>query len=651
MIPPGEHSGAPGPDAERITRLAFGDLRRIMLFGQPGSGKSTLATTMASIISSQGETYILAADPGSPPFGPPGAINLGRWRDGAWELLHAEALCSLDAARFRLPLVAAVTAMAAKAPKEAFLIIDTPGVTRGMAAAELLEGIARGAKAEAVVILSYDESSPALASELRGLDVKIIPVGQTLGAGSPSSRERDIARTRLWNYHMDGAEIMDIDTRSVPLVGAPPPLEAEEAWRGRQAALVDSHGATVSMGEIISIGKDGVIAARMPPAGKEWRSLLVRDAYRDSRGYIRTSRPVAGRAWGRAAPDMYPDSEKAMSHGPAYATCVGQASVVLLNGVFGDPLLHLRLRDQRRSLLFDLGEATRLPGRIAHQVTDVFISHAHIDHIGGFLWLLRSRIGILSPCRVYGPAGLCANIKGMVDGILWDRIGLSGPVFEVAELSGEVMTICRVQAGVAVVEPLGERRITDGVILEEDLFAIRASGLDHKTPVIAYSFEQPETLNIRKEKLLELSLPPGKWLGELKIGMMRGEMDAMITPPGAKARRVAELADELVLRAPGCKMVYATDLGDTPQNRERLIRLAGGADLLFLEAVFTRRDLAQAEATKHLTATACGQIAQAAGVRRLAPFHFSRRYESTPDLVVAEVREEFPAIMAGPDQR
>ena len=52
---------------------------------------------------------------------------------------------------------------------------------------------------------------------------------------------------------------------------------------------------------------------------------------------------------------------------------------------------YLQLRHQGRSLLFDLGDGARLPARLAHQVTDVFISHAHMDHISGFQWLLRSR--------------------------------------------------------------------------------------------------------------------------------------------------------------------------------------------------------------------------------------------------------------------
>ncbi|NOQ47348.1 MAG: hypothetical protein GQ559_11895 [Desulfobulbaceae bacterium] len=83
----------------------------------------------------------------------------------------------------------------------------------------------------------------------------------------------------------------------------------------------------------------------------------------------------------------------------------------------------------------------------AHQVIDVFVSHAHFDHISGFLWLLRSCIGDFPPCRVFGPPGLTDHIAGLIQGILWDRIGELGPRFEVCELHGERLHIFALQAG------------------------------------------------------------------------------------------------------------------------------------------------------------------------------------------------------------
>ena len=119
---------------------------------------------------------------------------------------------------------------------------------------------------------------------------------------------------------------------------------------------------------------------------------------------------------------------------------LSSAKAALVNGVFGDPLLHIRLRHLKRSLLFDLGDSARLPARIVHQVSDVFISHAHFDHIGGFLWFLRSCLGSPVLRHLFGPPGLVGHIRGMLGGIHWDRIGERGPVFELTEV-GESDTV------------------------------------------------------------------------------------------------------------------------------------------------------------------------------------------------------------------
>jgi ribonuclease BN (tRNA processing enzyme) len=100
---------------------------------------------------------------------------------------------------------------------------------------------------------------------------------------------------------------------------------------------------------------------------------------------------------------------------------------------------------------------------------------------------------------------------------------------------------------------------------------------------------------------------------------------------------VHDLATDLVLINPGKKLVYATDFADTPENRARLGALAYGAHTLFCEASFVEADAAQAARTAHLTTRACAEIAIAAGVARLVPIHFSRRYEKEPARVYAEI--------------
>jgi ribonuclease Z len=316
---------------------------------------------------------------------------------------------------------------------------------------------------------------------------------------------------------------------------------------------------------------------------------------------------------------------------------VGVLSVCLVNGVFGDPLLHVRLRHRRRSLLFDLGEGGRLPARVAHQVSDVFVTHAHIDHIAGFLWLLRSRIGETTPCRLYGPPGLAANIDGLTRGILWDRVGESGPRFEVSELHGERLCRWGVQGGRPGAMALGECAAEDSVMLAEPGFRVRAVTLEHVSPVLAYAFEPARTLNVRKDRLQARGLPPGAWLGELKHCVQAGHGETPIALPDGTSETARALADDLLLISPGKRLVYATDFADNGQNRGRVIALARGAHTLFCESTFREADAAHAARTAHLTTRACAEIAAAAGVARLVPFHFSRRYEQDPTGVYAEI--------------
>jgi len=312
----------------------------------------------------------------------------------------------------------------------------------------------------------------------------------------------------------------------------------------------------------------------------------------------------------------------------------------LLNGVFGDPQLHLRLRHQGRSILFDLGDGARLPARIAHQISDVFISHAHMDHISGFQWLLRSRLNCdLPACRIYGPPGLVKHIEGFVQSYLWDRIGDRGPVFHIAELHNDTLRHYELKTGTPSVDTLGEVPVMDNILYSEPGFCIRGVTLDHHTPVITYSFEPEKELNVRKDRLNTRGLTPGPWLATLKQHLMDNNRDVLITLPDGSAMGAGSLGDELVIIRPGKKLVYATDLADTRENRERLISLARQAHTFFCEAPFLETDAKQAQLTGHLTARACGEIAAAAGVGRLVPFHFSRRYSVNPQQLYEEIKE------------
>jgi len=243
-------------------------------------------------------------------------------------------------------------------------------------------------------------------------------------------------------------------------------------------------------------------------------------------------------------------------------------------------------------------------------------------------------------CRLYGPPGLAENIDGLTRGILWDRVEDRGPRFEISELHGQRRRRFIVQAGRPGCETLGEEAAPDGLLLREPGFQVRATTLEHVSPVLAFAFEPAAQLNVRKDRLLARGLAPGPWLGELKRHLQAGEDEATVALPDGRIEPTAALAADLVLVSPGKKLVYATDFSDSEDNRRRLVTLTRGAHTLFCEASFLEEDAGQAARTAHLTTRACGEIAEAAGVAQLIPFHFSRRYEDDP----ARIYEEIAAV-------
>ena len=624
----------PRSAAEIISTVLKTD-RHVLLFGPPGVGKSMLAVQLGTVLAdSKRSCYCLNADPGSPAFGIPGVVSLAKWINDSWQLIRFEAVCTLDAGRFRLPLVTTVRHLLQPEP-EGVLLIDGPGVVRGIAGRELLAGLIEAAEVEAVLALTAADRSPPLLDELRTGIHEMYVVHAASETKRPGKRARARLRTEQWDAYFASAVAYSIDLTNTNLIGTPPPLEESYCWPGRMIALLQGRK-TLGMGEVLRL--DGnQLTVKAPVQSESFDAVLIRDAQRTSNGLLETAEPfVRERFEFIPPPDVLPSVED--SGGPRVVGRVGSVDVALVNGVFGDPLLHLRIRHLGRSLLFDLGEGGRLSARIAHQVTDVFISHAHMDHISGIQWLLRSRLGEFPACRIYGPPGLARHIEGFIQSFLWDRIGEHGPCFEVAELHGDRLRRYRLQAGHSGCEKLDELEVTDGVLLDERGFRVRGIVLDHKTPVLAYAYEPDKEINIRKDRLQEQGLEQGPWLTELKQQLLADSKSAVIQLPNGQKKSVAALA-ELVLIRPGKRLVYATDLADTATNRDQLIKFARNAHTFFCESSFIEKDIQHALRNGHLTTKACGEIASTAGVGRLVAFHFSRRYRDTPQQIYEELKE------------
>jgi ribonuclease Z len=322
----------------------------------------------------------------------------------------------------------------------------------------------------------------------------------------------------------------------------------------------------------------------------------------------------------------------------------------LVNGRYGDPALYVEMLFEKRALLFDLGDITFLPPRKIHRLEHVFVSHAHIDHFVGFDILLRVLVGREKTVHLFGPSGFIDRVAHKLQGYQWNladrfQYDLSFAVTEVDKAGIVRAARFRLKNAFAA-EQLEARRLPEGIVHSEPTFVVSAVVLEHGTPCLAFALQERAHVNIWKSRLADLKLPVGPWLRELKRAVAQGlPDDHMIKVP--QLDRLPERAMPLgALRSvltvtPGQKIGYVTDAADTPANRQVIRALVHGADLLFIEAAFAQADAGLAAERGHLTTKAAGEIARAAEVRRVEPFHFSPRYEGEEENMIAEVMAAF----------
>ena len=95
----------------------------------------------------------------------------------------------------------------------------------------------------------------------------------------------------------------------------------------------------------------------------------------------------------------------------------------LVNGVFGDPGVYIDLKFERRALLFDIGDVSGLPTRKLLRISDVFVSHTHMDHFAGFDHLLRVCLGRDFGVRLYGPHPFIDQVEHKLHAYTWNLVG------------------------------------------------------------------------------------------------------------------------------------------------------------------------------------------------------------------------------------
>ncbi len=316
----------------------------------------------------------------------------------------------------------------------------------------------------------------------------------------------------------------------------------------------------------------------------------------------------------------------------------------LVNGRFGDPAVFVEMLHRPEAILFDLGDLGPLSTRDLLRIGHVFVSHMHMDHFIGFDRLLRVNVGREKRLFMVGPEGFAAAVGHKLQGYSWDLVDRieSDLVIDAVEVRHDGIEATRFRLKSAFSpEHAAPPSVQPGLVIEWPSFRLTAAILEHHGPSLGFAIQEPIHVNIWKSKLEARGLPTGAWLQPLKEAVRGGRSDdALILLPGGASEPLGALRD-LVSVERGQKIVYVTDVADTEGNRKAIEALAANADLLLIEASFAAVDFDQARQRAHLTTRAAGEMARAAGVRRVEPFHFSPRYRDLEQSMMEEVQAAF----------
>ena len=312
----------------------------------------------------------------------------------------------------------------------------------------------------------------------------------------------------------------------------------------------------------------------------------------------------------------------------------------LINSPFEDPSLFIRIIRERRAFLFDIGSIYRLKPGDLQKITDVFVTHTHIDHFVGFDTLLRALLRRDTPLRVYGPSNITDCIEGKLRGYTWNLI---------KEYPLKIKVFCIKEDKIITTSFHAEncfKRTEDGVfnfngtILSEPLFKVKTIQLDHQVPCLSFSLEEEFHININKAALHERGLPVGPWLSELKNAMREeksGDTEFIIS----NRKYYLEELREITKITKGQKVSYVTDASLSDENIKKIIDLVRESDTLYCEAYFLEKDRDRALERSHLTAKTAGRIAKKAKVKNLVVMHFSPKYRKQIETPEDEAMREF----------
>ena len=323
----------------------------------------------------------------------------------------------------------------------------------------------------------------------------------------------------------------------------------------------------------------------------------------------------------------------------------------LVDATGHEPGLVVDVRDERRALLFDLGEIGGLPARTLLRATHAFVTHTHMDHFAGLDHWLALGLGRKPSMTLWGGPGFVDQVEHKLRAYTWNVVHrYEVPlVIEARSLEADgrrpgARFDSRAAFAREALPGLAPPAGAGDVLFEDPLLRVRARIVDHEMPVLAFAIEETAQVRVAADRIAAAGLATGAWLRPLKAAVLAGAPDDQ--PLDVRWRdaageherrcRLGELRPLVLDTVPGRRIGYVTDLRFTAANLAQLDALLPDVDLLHIECVFAEEDRELARRRNHLTARQAGSVARRLRAKRLLPFHFSPRYHGAEDALRAQ---------------
>ncbi|MBS0201986.1 MAG: ribonuclease Z [Planctomycetes bacterium] len=294
-------------------------------------------------------------------------------------------------------------------------------------------------------------------------------------------------------------------------------------------------------------------------------------------------------------------------------------------------------------LLFDCGDGCLNTVSFAEILaTDhLFLSHLHMDHVGGFDYLFRCLFNRdTRPNHIWGPIGTTEIIHHRFQGFLWNlHAGMSGTwlVHDVShtDVSTSRFELCEAFA-IKHDEGTSER---NAQLVDLGTCTVDVHVMNHGTPSLAYVVREKARSNVDTSQLAVLGLRPGPWLKQLKDNADRSD-DVVID---GVPHSMATLRESLVTETPGDSIAYLTDFILDEAAVSYLSKTLQNCGTVVCEAQYRNADRELALRNFHMTTGPVAELARQSDINRLVLFHLSDRYTSKEwSEMLAEARAIFP---------